>query len=313
MGDAMPGEHAIHGLETDGESSDVLEHARMLDQSCIWMIIKLTEQLGFMCAGHTARSSWRGEHEPQLPLLIQIEIPLYGRGMHRELLRNRINAAACLHSTDDPFTQFQRIPSPADRFHAFIMTSALRCGEGPPESTITLALWTKPARILRGLSTRAAQALSQDDAAGERRPLSRQTRRKTMNKTLMTAVLALTLAAGSAFAAPNTVRVSASDGDGLSYTKLYTESSWMSLVVPMSALEYTVPGDLSLSVTGLPEGTTITLDGVTQRGNTLLLNVSVSRDDTSVGVNDIASIALMAGDQVLTTLTIPVMGVASSE
>ena len=61
MGDAMPGEHAIHGLETDGESSDVLEHARMLDQSCIWMIIKLTEQLGFMCAGHTARLSWRGE------------------------------------------------------------------------------------------------------------------------------------------------------------------------------------------------------------------------------------------------------------
>ena len=134
-----------------------------------------------------------------------------------------------------------------------------------------------------------------------------------MKKTLMTAALALTLAATSAFAAPNTVRVSASDGEGLGYTKLYTESSWMSLVVPMSALEYIVPGDLSLSVTGLPEGTTITLDGVTQRGNLLLLNVSVSRDDTSVGVNDIASIDLMSGDQVLTTLTIPVMGVAASE
>ena len=134
-----------------------------------------------------------------------------------------------------------------------------------------------------------------------------------MNKTLMTAVLALTLAAGSAFAAPNTVQVSASDGEGLGYTQLYTESSWMSLVVPMSALEHTVPGDLSLSVTGLPEGTTLTLDGVTQRGNTLLLNVSVSRDDTSVGVNDIASIALMSGDQVLTTLTIPVMGAAASD
>ena len=89
-----------------------------------------------------------------------------------------------------------------------------------------------------------------------------------MKKTLLTAVLALTLAATSAFAAPNTVQVSASDGEGLGYTQLYTESSWMSLVVPMSALEYIVPGDLSLSVTGLPEGTTITLDGVTQRGNT---------------------------------------------
>ena len=134
-----------------------------------------------------------------------------------------------------------------------------------------------------------------------------------MKKTLLTAALALTLAATSAFAAPNTVQVSASDGEGLGYTQLYTESSWMSLVVPMSALEYIVPGDLSLSVTGLPEGTTITLDGVTQRGNLLLLNVSVSRDDTSVGVNDIASIDLMSGDQVLTTLSIPVMGVAASE
>ena len=134
-----------------------------------------------------------------------------------------------------------------------------------------------------------------------------------MKKILMTAALALTLAATSAFAAPNTVRVGASNGEDLSYNMLYTESSWMSLVVPMSALDYTVPGDLSLSVTGLPEGTTITLDGTQQTGDNLLLNVSVSRDDTSVGVNDIASIDLMAGDQVLTTLTIPVMGVASSD
>ena len=134
-----------------------------------------------------------------------------------------------------------------------------------------------------------------------------------MKKTLMTAALALTLAATSAFAAPNTVRVSASNGEGLGYAMLYTESSWMSLVVPMSALGYIVPGDLSLSVTGLPEGTTITLDGTEQSGETLLLNVSVYRDDTSVGVNDTASIDLMSGDQVLTTLTIPVMGVAASE
>ena len=94
---------------------------------------------------------------------------------------------------------------------------------------------------------------------------------------------------------------------------LYTESSWMSLVVPMSALDYTVPGDLSLSVTGLPEGTTIILDGTEQSGETLLLNVSVYRDDTNVGVNDIASIDLMSGDQVLTTLSIPVMGVVASD
>ena len=134
-----------------------------------------------------------------------------------------------------------------------------------------------------------------------------------MKKTLMTAALALTLAATSAFAAPNTVRVSATSDDGGGYAMLYTESSWMSLVVPMSALDYIVPGNLSLSVTGLPEGTTITLDGTEQSGETLLLNVSVYRDDTSVGVNDTASIDLMSGDQVLTTLTIPVMGVAASD
>ncbi|CAM3418086.1 hypothetical protein DESA109040_11750 [Deinococcus saxicola] len=134
-----------------------------------------------------------------------------------------------------------------------------------------------------------------------------------MKKTLMTAVLALTLAATSAFAAPNTVRVTATSDDGGGYATLYTESSWMSLVVPMSALDYIVPGDLSLAVTGLPEGTTITLDGTQQSGDTLLLNVSVDRADTSVGVNDTATINLMAGDQVLTTLTIPVMGVASSD
>lgn len=133
-----------------------------------------------------------------------------------------------------------------------------------------------------------------------------------MKKTLLTAALALTLAATSAFAAPNTVRVTATSDDGGGYAMLYTESSWMSLVVPMSALNYTVPGDLSLSVTGLPEGTTITLDGTEQSGDILLLNVSVDRADTSVGVNDTASINLMSGGQVLTTLTIPVMGVAAT-
>lgn len=135
-----------------------------------------------------------------------------------------------------------------------------------------------------------------------------------MKKTLLTAALALTLAATSVFAAPSTVRVTATaDDGGGSYAMLSTESSWMSLVVPMSALAYTVPGDLSLAVTGLPEGTTITLDGTEQSGDILLLNVSVYRDDTSVGVNDTAFINLMSGDQVLTTLTIPVMGVAASD
>ncbi|MDV6376569.1 hypothetical protein [Deinococcus arenicola] len=133
-----------------------------------------------------------------------------------------------------------------------------------------------------------------------------------MKKLILTTLTALTLAT-TAFAAPS-VRVSATADDGQGgYAMLYTESSWMSLVVPMSALDYTVPGDLSLAVTGLPDGTAITLDGQEQSGDYLFLNVSVTRDDTSVGVNDIAAIDLMSGGQVLTTLTIPVMGVAASD
>ena len=135
-----------------------------------------------------------------------------------------------------------------------------------------------------------------------------------MKKTLMTAALALTLAAGSAFAASsNTVRVTASNGENLNYNMLYTESSWMSLMVPLSALDYIVPGDLSLAVSGLPAGTTITLDGTEQRGNFLLLNVTVERNDTSVGLNQVASIDLKSGDRVLTTLTIPVVGAADND
>lgn len=132
-----------------------------------------------------------------------------------------------------------------------------------------------------------------------------------MKKTLSVAALALTLAAGSALAT-NTVRVMASDGESLSYDVLYTESAWMTLVVPMWALDHSVPGDLSLSVHGLPAGTTITLKGTThqQRDGVLLLPVKVKRSSTSVGVNSVASIDLMSGGKVLTTLTIPVMGTA---
>lgn len=132
-----------------------------------------------------------------------------------------------------------------------------------------------------------------------------------MKKTLLVTALALTLAAGSAFAT-TPVRVMASDGKSLSYDMLYTESAWMTLVVPMSALNDFIPRDLSLSVHGLPAGTTITLKGtkLEQRDGVLLLPVKVKRSDTSVGVNTLASIDLMSGGQVLTTVTIPVMGIA---
>lgn len=65
--------------------------------------------------------------------------------------------------------------------------------------------------------------------------------------------------------------------DGL-YSVLYTESAWMSLLVPVTDLA--------------------------------LLHVTVSRADESVGVNDTAVIEVQSGGQTLTTVSVPVLGVA---
>ncbi|MBB6017104.1 hypothetical protein ACFP9V_22900 [Deinococcus radiopugnans] len=129
-----------------------------------------------------------------------------------------------------------------------------------------------------------------------------------MKKLILTTLTALTLAT-TAFAAPVAEPVTAMGGDGI-YTMLYTESAWMSLIVPMADLNYVLPSDLSLAVSGLPSGTTITLDSVTQQGDLALFHVTVSRADESVGVNDTAVIDVQSGGQTLTTVSIPVMGVA---
>ncbi|WP_309570864.1 hypothetical protein [Deinococcus sp.] len=131
-----------------------------------------------------------------------------------------------------------------------------------------------------------------------------------MKKLLMVAMTALTLTATTAFAAAP--QVYASDAGGTEYTALQTESSWMALEVPLTALGGAVPADLGLVVTGLPAGTTITLDDVTTRGESALLHVTVSRSDTSTVVNSVATIALTSGGDVLTNVSIPVYGAAYS-
>ncbi|GAA0514961.1 hypothetical protein [Deinococcus depolymerans] len=129
-----------------------------------------------------------------------------------------------------------------------------------------------------------------------------------MKKTLMTvtAALALTFTAGSAFAAPFTAY--ATDGNGQQYVGLYTESSWMAIEVPLADLGYTVPSDLSIDAAGLSDGTTITLDRVDRQGEYALLYVTVERADTGVNVNDLAQITVKSGDRALTTVSIPVFG-----
>lgn len=100
--------------------------------------------------------------------------------------------------------------------------------------------------------------------------------------------------------------------DGI-YSVLYTESAWRSLMVPVADLGGSVPGNLSLAVSGLPSGTTITLDGVGQQGDMAQLHGTVSRADESVGVNDTSVIEVQSGGRTLTTVSIPVMGVADDQ
>ena len=137
-----------------------------------------------------------------------------------------------------------------------------------------------------------------------------------MKKTILSAAVSLSLilapaALTNALAAPSIVRVSASDSSGdLSYPALYTESSWMSLEVPVSVLGGTIPSDLSLDAGALAAGTTITLDSVSQQGDMALLHVTVSRTDTGVSIDQLASINVISGGQTLATLSIPVIGAA---
>ena len=134
-----------------------------------------------------------------------------------------------------------------------------------------------------------------------------------MKKTLMTvtAALALTFTAGNAFAASGVAY--ATDESGQAYTALYTESSWMAIEVPLADLGGTLPGDLSLTTSGLSAGTTITLNGTDVRGGTALLYVTVERSDTGSYVNDLASITVSASGKALTTVSIPVYGAAYNQ
>lgn len=90
----------------------------MLGQGRVWMLLKLLQEVRFVRAGDAAWTPGRREHQPQLPLLVQREIPLHSGGMNRELLGNLRYGTTAFHRTNDPLTQLQRIPSPTHRLHA---------------------------------------------------------------------------------------------------------------------------------------------------------------------------------------------------
>ncbi|TSA83847.1 hypothetical protein FNU79_11500 [Deinococcus detaillensis] len=122
----------------------------------------------------------------------------------------------------------------------------------------------------------------------------------------------LTLTAALSFVPASTAFASTMPApiSGASYSPLYTESDWMTLTVPVSELGGTIPSDLALSASGLPEGTSIALTGVSQDGNYAVLAVSVARSDLSVAVNADSLVTLTSGDKVLTSFNVPVVGVA---
>lgn len=130
---------------------------------------------------------------------------------------------------------------------------------------------------------------------------------------MKTMLLSLILAVSSAVAASTSVlHTYAMDAAGNEYPALYTESAWMSVECPLSEMGGTIPSDLKLTASGLPEGTTITLVSVKQRNDMALLKVKVKRTDIAKKstVNALASITLMSGSQVMATMAIPVIGAA---
>lgn len=134
-----------------------------------------------------------------------------------------------------------------------------------------------------------------------------------MKKLLLTVAAALSLATTATAFAASPMSVYATDGNGGQFEGLYTESNWMAIEVPLNALGGSVPSDLSLAVSGLPDGTYVTLEGVSTRGDNALLYVSVSRDNTDSFVNSVAQINVNSGSTTLATVEIPVYGAATGE
>jgi hypothetical protein len=98
----------------------------------------------------------------------------------------------------------------------------------------------------------------------------------------------------------------------MAYEPLYTEANWQTLRVPIAQLGGTLPSDLTLSASGLPAGTTVTLTGVTQEGAEAVLTLNVERADVSTAVNASSMITLTSGETALVSLSVPVIGTAIS-
>ncbi|MFC4452471.1 hypothetical protein [Deinococcus sonorensis] len=134
-----------------------------------------------------------------------------------------------------------------------------------------------------------------------------------MNKYILTALSALILT-GSAFASTQTQVAVSAGSDGVSgYQQLYTEASWQTIWVPLSAIGGVVPSNLNLQASGLPDGVTVTLTGTSVMNGSLLLTVDTERANTALPVNSMATLTLRSGTTALTTFQLPVVGVAYTD
>ncbi|WP_161884367.1 hypothetical protein [Deinococcus alpinitundrae] len=136
-----------------------------------------------------------------------------------------------------------------------------------------------------------------------------------MKKLMLIALSMLSLSVSTlatASAAPALYSPAIIDSDDMPYTTLYTEAAWQSVLIPMSAVGNTIPGDLTLEITGLPEGVTISLSGVSQQNGFLMLSVDTERVSAQTAVYAMANVTVMSGTTALTTFQVPVAGAAYS-
>lgn len=131
---------------------------------------------------------------------------------------------------------------------------------------------------------------------------------------MKTLLITLILSASASAVTPSVPQVYATDDAGMEYPALYTESSWMALEVPISALGGTVPSDLSLTASGLPDGVTLALGTVKTRGGLAIVHVKVARSAAAKTrfVNCLATVEVRSGTRVMSTMAIPVQGIAYS-
>ncbi|GGJ88700.1 hypothetical protein [Deinococcus aquiradiocola] len=133
-----------------------------------------------------------------------------------------------------------------------------------------------------------------------------------MNKKLMTALTAPALIAAltlGSLASASTVTYDVGvDGSSVS-SPLIVGNSTQTIRLPLSSLGGTLPGDLSISASNLPDGVTLSLNSAAVDGDSVVLSVSTqdSNDASfSAGVDALANVSVIAGGKTLTLFQVPV-------